>query len=145
MTTHAFIFQPGYWIGEGQISFSASPEKLRFYTRWMASGMATEGIRCQQKVEMEGGEETVYNQFLFFHLRESAFQIQLENDLVELVVGKGVLDQKTIAWEFRGNGKIEGFEVYTLQENGDYLIHAEYSSPDLFRTLIDGRIWKKTP
>jgi hypothetical protein len=37
----------------------------------------------------------------------------------------------------------EGFEVYEQQENGDYFLHAEYGSPDQFRTIIEGLIWRK--
>jgi hypothetical protein len=59
------------------------------------------------------------------------------------VQGKGIIDAKTIAWEFRGHPDFEGFEVYELQENGDFMLHAEYSSLDQIRTIIDGRIWKK--
>jgi hypothetical protein len=69
--------------------------------------------------------------------------MELENELLGKVKGAGVIDEKTIAWEFHGTGGLEGFEVYELQDNGDYMMHAEYSSPDQFRTIIDGRIWKK--
>ena len=69
--------------------------------------------------------------------------MELENELLGTVKGTGVIDENTIAWEFHGTGGLEGFEVYELQDNGDYMMHAEYSSPDQFRTIIDGRIWKK--
>jgi hypothetical protein len=56
-----------------------------------------------------------------------------------------VIDAKTIAWEFRNNEEFQGFEVYELQENGDYMLHAEYSTSEDFRTIIDGRVWQKAP
>jgi hypothetical protein len=144
MSQHDFLFHPGYWIGEGKITFSVSSEHLRNYTRWIVSPESKEGIQCKQTVEMQGGSDNVNNAFFLHGITATGFKINLENELVGTVKGTGVIDAKTIAWEFRGNGGIEGFEVYELQDNGDYMIHAEYSSPDQFRTIIDGRIWKKS-
>ena len=64
--------------------------------------------------------------------------------MVGQVVGKGILDPETIAWELKGLDGFEGYEVYEIQENGDYLFHAEYASDDQFRTIVDGRVWKKS-
>lgn len=142
MAKHEFIFSPGQWIGEGRVTFSASPDHLRFYTKWLIDKAENGNIRCQQHVEMEGGEDRVFNTFVFSNVLSSSFVLELMNELLGSVKGKGVIDEKTIAWEFRG-GEFEGFEVYELQENGDYMLHAEYASTDQFRTIIDGRIWKK--
>lgn len=145
----AFIFSPGKWIGEGKISFSGSPEILRFFTRWEISSAEPEGvlheITCHQVVEMQGGaaEEHIKNRFTVSQVNDNSFVLELENELIGVVQGKGIIDAKKIAWEFRGHPTFEGFEVYELQENGDYLFHAEYVSPDQFRSIIDGRIWKK--
>jgi hypothetical protein len=145
MQIHQFIFSSGQWIGEGKITFSASPNHLRFYTKWEIDPADKSGvIRCQQQVEMEGGGDRVSNQFVCFDLRPEAFAIRLRNELLGEVDGKGLMDAKTIAWEFRGNPDFEGFEVYELQENGDYMLHGEYASSEEFRTIVDGRIWKKS-
>lgn len=144
MTQHDFIFQPGQWIGEGKITFSSSPEHLHFYTKWMIAPPTDHHIHCQQKVETQGSDDQVLNDFKVSDASASSFRIELKNEHVGKVVGQGVIDAKTIAWEFRGNNQIEGFEVYELQDNGDYMVHAEYSSSDQFRTIIDGRIWKKS-
>ncbi len=142
---HEFIFTPGRWIGEGKISFSSSRDHLRFYTSWLIEkDEQSDKIRCQQQVEMQGAENVVINQFLIEKTGLGKFNIHLENELLGFVEGAGVIDKQTIAWEFRNNSNTEGFEVYELQENGDYMLHAEYSSPDQFRTIIDGRIWKKS-
>lgn len=143
MTHFDFIFKPGMWIGEGKVTFSASPEMIRFYTKWIVEEEKDHQIFCRQNVEMEGGESHVSNAFTFSNLQPNAFSILLESDLLGVVQGKGLLDDKTIAWEFRGHPEFEGFEVYELQENGDFLLHAEYSTMDQIRTIIDGRIWKK--
>lgn len=93
---------------------------------------------------MEGGGGTVYNSFIFSDVHQNTFTVELVSEPLGKVLGKGVMDSKMIAWEFRGNPDFEGFEVYELQDNLDYMMHAEYSSSELARTIIDGRIWKKT-
>jgi hypothetical protein len=140
---HHFIFQPGLWIGEGSVTFSTSPEVLHFYTKWQAKELANGVIDCSQIVEMQGANEQVINRFLLSEIMPEAFAITLENDLIGEVRGTGVLDDQTIAWEFRGESGLEGFESFKLQENGEYMVHAEYASQDQFRSIIEGRIWKK--
>lgn len=143
MENHTFIFTPGTWLGEGKIGFSASSEEIPFYTRWIIQEEASNGtIICDQTVEMVESSEKVNNRLTISQITPLAFQIQLENDLVGKVSGKGVIDAKTIAWELREHSGFEGFEVYEIQENGEYTFHAEYASSENFRTIIDGRIWK---
>jgi len=144
MVHHEFIFMPGRWVGGGKIAFSVSPELVRFYTSWTLEEKKQNAIHALQRVEMQSLEEVVNNKFTVYDLEEKKFKIDLENDLIGSATGIGIIDEKTIAWEFRGNTGIEGFEVYELQENGDYMLHAEYSSAEQFRTIIDGRIWKKS-
>lgn len=144
MIQHEFIFHPGKWIGEGRVLFSGSAEILRFYTRWEIGPDNPSGIACTQVVEMQGIEPNMRNAFLITPINPTSFEIALENELLGLVKGKGVINDTTLAWEFHAPGKLEGFEVYEIQDNGDYMLHAEYTSTDQFRTTIDGRIWKKS-
>lgn len=144
MAAHEFIFSAGTWIGEGRITFSASSEHVRYFTKWIIEENENNSITCQQDVQMEGSQETVSNHFIFSEFMPASLAVELSNDLLGTVKGKGVIDSDTIAWEFRGHSQFEGFEVYELQDNGDYMVHAEYASPDQFRTIIDGRIWKKS-
>lgn len=140
-----FIFFPGVWIGEGKITFTASPEVLSFFTRWESKPGPREGeVQCTQRVEMQGVDDKVVNRFHVFEITPKGFQIELENDLVGRVRGRGIIAPKELAWEFRGHSSFEGFEVYRLKDNGDYSVHAEFASPDQFRTIINGRIWRKT-
>lgn len=143
---HQFIFKPGIWIGEGKVTFSSSPEHVNFYTKWIVSEPDSNGsINCQQLVEIRGVTEKVFNEVLVYQIYLDHFLIKLENNMLGSVVGKGVIDEKTIAWEYRGENQVDGFEIYHLQENGDYILHAEYASPkDEYRTIIDGLIWKKS-
>ena len=117
---------------------------MRFYTKWCITPVDSEGISCQQKIEKIGDNHHLFNTFRFFAVENERFSLELTNDIIGPIQGSGLIDTKTIAWEFRGSREFEGFEAYHLQENGEYLFHAEYYSLDQFRTTIDGKIWKKS-
>lgn len=138
---HAFIFSPGIWVGEGKITFSASSEVINFFTRWETSSKESEMFSTQQ-VQMQDIEDKVINYFRFFDIAKTSFSVELENDLVGSVIGKGIISANELAWEFRGHASFEGFEVYCLKKEGDYSVHAEFSSPEQFRTIIEGRVWR---
>lgn len=148
MAQHLFILSPGIWLGEGKISFSASSEQIPFSTRWtIQEEEQHEGkvkISCLQEVEMRDGNEKLKNHITLSEVTQTNFVVELSNEMVGKVTGKGVIDAKTIAWELREKSGFEGFEVYELQDNGEYFFHAEYASTENFRTIIDGRVWKKT-
>lgn len=138
-----FIFTPGLWLGEGKISFSSSPEFLRFYTKWEIKEDTPGIMTATQIVEMHGMEEQVINQLTFTDIQPTSFKVHLENNLIGSISGAGLRTENSIAWEFRGQIAFEGFEVYERQETGDYFLHAEYGSTDQFRTIIEGLIWRK--
>jgi hypothetical protein len=144
MFLNEFIFETGTWLGEGKISFSASPEFIKFYTRWKIDKIDDNLIKAVQIVEMLGVPDQLVNNFTITAIKPHSFVITLENNVVEKITGKGLRDDKSIAWEFRGEKDFEGFEVYERQENGDFFMHAEYGSPEQFRTLVEGLIWRKT-
>lgn len=147
MNQHKFLFTPGRWVGGGKITFSASYELIRFYTSWVIEEVAESKIFCRQRIEMQQINEMVNNFFIIYDISENGFKIDLENELFGSVSGAGIFDANIIAWDFHGtttqSNQFEGFEVYELQEDGDYMMHAEYSSAELFRTIVDARIWKK--
>jgi hypothetical protein len=138
--SHSFLFTPGNWVGEGTVTFSASPEQLYFITKWAIHSSGEEGIACNQEVRMEGTDEPVLNYFKIFDLTPTNFKISLKNDILGEVSGTGIIDKRTIAWEFRGQIGFQGYEVYEMEGEGLYKFHAEYASPDQFRTIIDGHI-----
>jgi hypothetical protein len=144
MIAHEFIFHPGNWIGEGKVTFSISPEALHFYTKWTFENEFDNIIQSSQTVEIQDNDPSMRNNFKFSEISPTKFTVDLENDILGKVKGNGIIDAKNIAWEFHHVGGLEGFEIYELQENGEYIFHAEYTSPDQFRTIIDGRIWKKS-
>ena len=144
MSTHSFILEPGSWLGQGTISFSESSDQLKFYTRWKVSKSKAQLINCFQEIEIEGIGEKMENTFILSDLSPINFHIKLENHLLGSVDGKGVIDEKLIAWEFRDPGTtgFEGYEVYELQPDGSYLMRAEYASSDQMRTIVQGKIWR---
>ena len=138
-----FIFSTSTWIGEGKITFSTSFDFIKFYTKWEINADAQSTIYATQKVEMQGIKDHVVNYFIFKDITPTSFSVFLESESMGSVHGTGVINPTNIAWEIRSNPAFEGFEVYELQENGDYSLHAEYASTDQYRTIIDGLIWKK--
>jgi hypothetical protein len=143
MTAHTFPFEPGEWLGEGTITFTASPEKLSFYTSWTIQDGDNALLLCTQNVEVDGSPEKMCNNFLIKKKSEADFDISLSNALIQDVKGCGVIDENCVAWEFELQKDFEGFEVYEKSHSNEYNMHAEYLSSDQFKTIIDGRIWKK--
>lgn len=149
-SNHLFIFQPGIWLGEGKITLSTSPSQVPFYTKWSVEAAKSGMIIGEQQVEQRGESEKLYNRFVFSDITENAFHIELDNTLFGKVQGTGVIETESITWKYQrqfiaeeGLVILEGLENYSLLNNGDYVFHAEYWSDESFRTLIDGRIWKK--
>ena len=142
---HEFILKPGIWLGEGIVKVSAVKEDLKFFTRWNIAPMGDPGqIECLQEIQIGGVSDIMLNQFSFYPIDSSAFKIELENQNLGVIVGEGVIKPQVIAWEFRMKELgFEGFEMYDLQEDGSYFLHAEYTTKDDFRTKIQGKIWKK--
>jgi hypothetical protein len=141
---HAFIFEPGRWIGQGKITFSKSNDLIHFYTSWQIEPLEEGKIHCRQTVEMVEIEQVVINDYIIDFIQDNHFRIVREKEEAQVIAGKGVVDESSIAWEFREGDDVKGFEVYELVEQGDYMFHAEFLSIELFRTIVDGRIWKKS-
>ena len=120
-------------------------DELPFFTRWKVSPQDQAGrIESTQEIEIAGLAETMNNAFVFSKVTETDFAIELENQNLGRVVGKGIIKPKVIGWEFRlQNLGFEGFEFYELEEDGGYRLHAEYATNDDFRTTIRGRVWKQ--
>ena len=137
-----FLFQPGEWLGAGQVSFSMSPDVLHFRTKWIVSGHDADRFHCIQTVEIVGGDRMT-NIFQITPKDKHTFEIQLENELLGSFKGIGLIEENQIAWEFREKGTFEGFEVYKLLQETEYSMHAEYLSSDHTRTNIKGRLWKR--
>jgi hypothetical protein len=143
LKTHDFILKRNSWIGEGNITLNMVEEDLSFYTKWQVADNDTSGkISAVQEIQISGISENMRNELTFYDFTPKSFMIEMENLNIGKVVGKGVFDEKLIAWEFRDNElNFEGFESYYLQDDGSYLMHAEYVTSDQFRTQIEGRIW----
>lgn len=146
MTKHAFILAPSSWLGEGKIQLNMVEEELAFVTRWSVSERDPTGkIECVQEIQVKGLSDIMHNQFSFFDVSHNNFLVDLENPALGRVNGTGIISDKVIGWEFRVEDLgFEGFEFYELQNDGSYLMRAEYATADQFRTIIRGRVWLKT-
>lgn len=146
MSTHSFILSPSQWLGEGKIVLNMVEEELSFFTRWNVSNKDPGGlIECVQEIQVKGLSDIMMNQFVFTNMTPNSFTIELENQALGKIIGTGVIDSKVIGWEFRmPELGFEGFEFYEKQPDNSYLMHAEYSTSDQFRTLIKGKVWQPT-
>lgn len=145
MNQHSFLFNAGVWLGQGTIQLNMVTEELAFFTRWNIENKDhSNKIACEQEIQIKGFSDTMRNQFCISNMEHGEFIIDLENQAVGKIQGKGLINDKIIAWEFRINEiGFEGFEVYEKQEDQSYFLRAEYATADQFRTLIQGRVWQK--
>jgi hypothetical protein len=143
MSKHPFIFAPCAWLGEGKIQLNMVEEELAFVTRWTATEKDPTGkIECVQEIQVKGLSDVMHNQFSFYDMNGNNFLVELENPALGRVVGNGVINDQVIGWEFRvPEMGFEGFEFYEKQEDGSYLMRAEYATTDQFRTIIRGKVW----
>lgn len=142
---HPFLFIPGIWLGEGKITFKGSPEILKFYTKWEITLESPTIVKALQTIQIQGIEDKTHNSYIFEETGRQTFLVKLENALMGLTEGKGLYDERIIAWEIKNEHFIAGFENFERQKNGDYFHHAEYGGEDKFGSTIEGLIWKKTP
>jgi len=145
MFNHSFLLSRSSWLGQGRIQLNMIAEELSFITKWNVGDSSSEGgVECIQEIHVKGLSEVMHNQFNIFDLVNGEFQIQLENEALGKIIGKGLINEKIIAWEFRIEEMgFEGFELYEKQDEENYLMRAEYATADQFRTLIQGKVWKQ--
>lgn len=147
MTTcpHKFLFSQGDWLGEGTIQLNLVQEPLKFYTLWKVGDRSGEKINCEQEVEVKGLADRMLNAFDIQVDDQGSLAILLENESIGKVKGKGLWDEKVVAWEYEREkgGEFEGFEVFELQPDGTYLFRSEFISQDQLRSSISGKLWKK--
>lgn len=141
-TINDFIFIPGIWLGEGKITFNTSNDHIKFYVKWEITE-DDDTLKATQTIEMNGVEEHVINHFVFSEIKPTSFLVTLESEAIGLVKGKGLRNERLIAWEFPIEEGLQGFEVYEKQNNGDFSFHAEYGGPNDFLSLVEGLLWKK--
>jgi len=141
---HSFILSPGSWVGEGKILLSMVEEDLIFNTNWVVQKPDFDGkVVAAQDIHINGLSENMRNELSFYDFQPKTFCLHMENQNVGRILGTGIYDDKTIAWEFRNNEmNFEGFEMYVLQPDGGYQMKGEYVTSDQFRTQIEARIWR---
>lgn len=137
-----FLFQPGEWLGAGQVTISGSPELLYFRTHWFIAPQESEDFQCIQTVEIVESDQMTNIFSVLPAPDESSFEILLTNESLGVFDGSGVADERVIAWEFRHKGIFEGYEVYERVSDDEYHMRAEYLA-DVVRTRITGKIWRR--
>lgn len=143
MIEHRFLLQQGIWQGDGKICFSMAEDELDFTMHWTILPLEQEQIFFNQLIDIPTLGQTMKNSFTLSELAGDRFTIQLENQIIGKVVGKGVIDFELIAWEFREPKQaFEGYEVYELQEDQSYKMRGEFSGGDGMRTYVSGSISK---
>ena len=143
---HQFLLTPSSWLGQGKIQLNMVSEELSFFTRWNINNADVDGrIECLQEIQVKGLSDIMHNEFFVYNLTYGEFAIDLENQALGKITGKGLVNEKVIAWEFRIEDiGFDGFEFYEKQDDNNYMMRAEYATTDQFRTLIQGRVWKQT-
>ncbi len=146
MFNHGFILSPGTWSGEGKILLNMIEEELIFNTNWIVQQKDFSGkVQCIQEIQIQGLSENMRNELTFYDFQSKQFAVDMENQNIGRIAGVGLLDEKMIAWEFRNSEtNFEGYETYSLQEDGSYLMRGEYVTSDQFRTQIEARIWPQS-
>ncbi len=144
MHGHQFIFEPGEWLGEGDVELSIPTEPLKYYAHWKVSHSHDGKVHVEQKVEMAGISEPMQNTLSFQDLSMDEFSVDLENPLFGKIRGKGLVSEESISWEFKqGPSEMEGFEMYEKIDAENYGLRAEYVSDEHLRTVVKGKIWRK--
>lgn len=144
MHPHSFMLLPGKWLGEGKISLNMIQEELTFFTRWTVEEKEDGCVESVQEIQVKGVPEVMLNHFRFGEIQPTSFSVFMENHAIGKVIGKGMITDLLIGWEFRIEELgFEGFEYYEKQLDGSYLMQAEFATVDQLRTSIRGRIWKK--
>ena len=126
------------------MTLSMITEELPFSTRWNISKGEKGKIESFQEIKVSGLADVMQNQFSFYYdLTKKTLAIELNNQSLGKVAGRGMVNDQLIGWEFRlGHLGFEGFEFYEKGKNAEsYLMHAEYATNDDFRTVIHGKIW----
>lgn len=139
-TPHLFLLQPGNWEGEGTITLSVSPTTLHFKTEWNIQPIHEGSIEAVHSVHIEGSEAPLKNILRFFNFTKESFQVELRNEILGSAYGKGVIDGRTLGWEFRHHDAMDGYELFKIDEKGGYHVHAEYASPDKCHSTIHAHI-----
>lgn len=118
-------------------------DELDFRVTWIVLAEDERKIHFSQEVDLVSINEKMRNQFCVSSITPERFVIQLQNQLVKKVEGIGVITPETIAWEFHNRDQeFEGFEIYDLQEDGSYIMRAEFTAGEGLRTHVKGWIRK---
>ncbi|MEX1013339.1 MAG: hypothetical protein WD595_00255 [Waddliaceae bacterium] len=141
MAQHQFLFTEGNWLGQGELQLAGSKETLPVFIRWEIEPIRENAVLCKQTVEVPSAQHKGVNYYTLTLQTTSTFEISLKNEFIS-TKGHGLIKENSITWNFQDEGTLEGEEVFTLQNNGEYHFNAEFFSAVQQETRISGRIWK---
>src|SRR5689334_22923900 len=96
---HEFLLTQSSWIGQGKIKLNMVAEELIFFTRWNIGDLDGSGrIESMQEIQVKGLSDIMHNQFTIYDVNSGQFSIELENQAIGKITGKGVINEKVIAW-----------------------------------------------
>lgn len=146
MFAHTLFFNNTPWTGKGSIFITMSNEEINFCARWIPNKIEDTLIKFTQEVEINDMMEKMENCISFKNFSDDKFEVELENNVWGHVKGNGIMNDKTISWEFKDReANIEGFEIYEKVSDTKYLLRAEYMSSDHHRTHIQGELCLENP
>lgn len=140
-----FIFEPGEWVGEGEISFFAGAQKSSYRTKWEIHPIFKERVLAVHSVFLKGVDEPIMNFYRFSSFEEGLFKVEMENILFGKVEGAGLIETDRVKWEFTETPHFRGFEEYTRLGNGSYRAVAAYTSGDGGTSQIVGTLQRNSP
>ena len=136
-----FLFRTGVWQGTGTISLSMSPEIINFNTYWNITQNSEKSFIARQRIELDTGDIRSNLFMIHMYKEKGAFEIILENEIVEAEKAVGNYDNKVISWRFNTE-ELNGVDVYEKSilkpSEEKYLFHAQYDGGDGFHTNIQG-------
>lgn len=114
---------------------------LNFEMQWNVLPMENASISFHQEINIHEFPEKMKNHFTIWKISPTNFHIQLENQIVNRVLGSGWISDTMIAWEFRQKDQaFEGYEIYERQPDGSYKMKAEFTAGSGLCTQIKGSI-----
>ncbi len=136
MNSPSFFSDPGRWRAEGSIQLPLGLKDLPFHALWEGHGPY-----WVQQVFLEGVNEPVVNAYR--RLEEDHPVILLESPHLGSFEASLSESPTQVGWEIKTEA-LDGYELFTRQEDGSYLHQAEFTGEHGMRTRIRSTLkWER--